>query len=237
MNIGSKRAASSVSSAAHRVVVCVCLSLFLLPSPAAQADAWKYNWATRVDRDNRPAGIYTNTPYPITEASSNYFFKSDEFPEGKCYNLGTLYFLDGARPDNSGDGLSLATAKKTINAAVSAAGSGNKTIIVRGAHDSFDGVYVETVSFWGLSGVDDTHRLMLVGYNQERPVIDGNDAENHLITRGYASLAYITVQRFKLTNSRRCGVRLGWDVTEDKRDRYFNCVDISLQLSHGNSRI
>jgi len=198
----------------------------MLPSLAAGADAWKYNWATRVDRDGQPAGIYTQTPYPITETSSNYFFKTDEFPDGKCYNLGTLYFVDGARPDDSGNGLSLATAKKTISAAITAAGSGNKTILVRGAHGSFNGVYTERIGFYGLSGVDDTHRLMLVGYGQERPVINGGNSESSIVGRGHPSPAYITIQRLKLTGTQASGVRLGWDIADDKRDTYFNCIDV-----------
>lgn len=190
------------------------------------AQTWSYNWSTRTDRDGQPAGIYSTTPYPITETASTYSFKSDEFPAGKTYNLGERYFVDGARPDNSGDGRSLATAKKTIGAALMAAGSGNNTIIIRGAHDTFSGIYPEKISFGSLAGVDDTHRLMLVGYGQERPVIDGTNSTESIINRSYASSAYITLQRLKLQNTKASGVRLGWNVASDKRDSFFNCIDI-----------
>ena len=192
----------------------------------ARADSWVYDWSKRVDRDGTPAGIYTNTPFPITEISTTYSIKTDEFPSGKTYNLGTLYFVDGARPDDSGDGRTLATAKKTIAAAITTAGSGNKAVIVRGAHDSFDGVYRVTVSFNRISGIGDTNRFMLTGYAQERPVIDAGYTTSMIIRRGDPSPAYVTVQRLKLQNTQASGVRLGWDAVTDKRDTYFNCVDI-----------
>jgi len=173
-----------------------------------------------------PAGIYASTPFPVTETSTSYVMKTDEDPEGKTYFLGTKYFVDGKDGDDSKDGLSMASARKTINAAKTAAGSGNKTIIVRGAHGGWDGVYYETVSFYGISGLDDTHRLMLVGYGNERPTIDGGNTTSGIIRRLHPDPAYVTIQRLKLQNTLASGVRLGRDVAADKWDRYFNCIDI-----------
>jgi len=187
---------------------------------------WSFDWLNRVDREDKPAGIYEETPFPITESSTSYVIRSDEYPEGRTYQLGQKYYVDGGTGNDANSGLTLSQAKKTIGAAVQTAGSGNRTIIVRGAHDGFNGVYVERVSFGGLSGAGDTNRLTLVGYGQERPVLDGDNTTYSIITRGDPSLAYVTVQRLKLQNTQASGVRLGWDVADDKRDRFFNCIDI-----------
>ncbi len=190
-----------------------------------------FDWNTRVDRSGKPAGVFTETPFPVDENSTSYDILNDENPSGKTFNLGTHYYVDGdpAGAGNDGNaGTSFSLPKLTIQSAVTAAGSGNKAIIVRGAHDSFDGVYTGNVSFNGLSGTDDTHRITLVGYAQERPIIDMEGSGSSAITRGTSADAFVIVQRFGLTNGASYGVRLGWDSDGDKRDEYFNCIDIHL---------
>lgn len=201
-------------------------ALELMQPCLGASPAWQFSWASRTDRYGKPAGIFAETPFPLTESTTSYTIQTDEFPEGTTYFLGTKYYVDGASGNNANDGLSPNRAKQTIGAAVLAAGSGNKTILVRGAHDTFDGVYRETVSFYGVAGLGDTNRLILAGYGQERPTIDGGDTTSSIIRRGHASPAYITVQRLRLQNTQASGVRLGWDSDTDQRDQYFNCVDL-----------
>jgi hypothetical protein len=201
--------------------------LFLfLPLPAGAQ--WAFDWAIRTDRDGKPAGVYDQTPFPITESTVQYSIKSDEYPSGRTYSLGQRYFVDGLSGSDANSGVSFSSPKKTITSAIAAAGSGNKTIIIRGAHDSFNGVYYETINLNQpvRTGTDDTHRWMLVGYGQERPILDGNDGIEDIIGRNTAGAAFITIQRLKLQNTQTSGVRLGWDVTGDKRDGFFSCIDL-----------
>lgn len=181
--------------------------LLLLASCSAMA-AWNFDWRVRTDQHGQPAGVYATTPFPITESSTDYTVTFDE--GSVTFNLGTKYYVDGAKADDSGDGLSLANAKQTIGAALTAAGTGNKTVIVRGAHDAFDGIYhyTTTLSLGSNTGTSDTARFSLVGYGQERPIIDGSggsygdgDAIVNLGSSGLGSASYQTLQRFKLQNA------------------------------------
>jgi len=183
-------------------------------------EPWRFRWEERTDRDGKPAGVYEVTPCPITEKTLNYTIGTDEGPT--TYELGELYFVDGAMPDDGGDGRSLGTAKRTIAAAIEAAGKGHRTLIVRGAHDGFDGVYHET--FRALPGVDDTHRWMVVGYGQERPILDADSGRVDMIRSTGEPEAFVTIQRLKLRNSQRNGVRLGR--LDRKIDGHFNLVDV-----------
>lgn len=203
----------------------LCLALSIL-APMVQADTWRYDWNSRTDRDGLSAGIFGVSPYPVTENSTAIVCKTDEYPDGKIYYLGTKYYVDGYQGNDANDGITLAKPKRTISAAIASAGKGNRTLIIRGAHDGFDGVYPETISFYGIAGQGDTNRFMLVGYGQERPIIDGTNSTSNIIGRGDPTPAFITIQRLKLQNTQASGVRLGWDVDTDKRDQYFNCVDI-----------
>jgi hypothetical protein len=155
--------------------------------------SWKYDWNVRTDRYGKPAGIFDQTPFPITETTTQYSIMNDEYPNGKTYYLGTKYYVDASRPDDSGDGLSLATAKKTIGAAVTTAGNGNKIILVRA------GTYDLTNAIITGSGVNDTNRWILSGYGQERPVIRGAGYSDSIV-RGIGK-SYVTIQRLKLQNS------------------------------------
>ncbi|MCX7846620.1 MAG: PKD domain-containing protein, partial [bacterium] len=48
--------------------------------------------------------------------------------------FGTVYYVDASRPDDSGNGLSWATAKKTIQAAVDAASAGDTVLVTNGVY-------------------------------------------------------------------------------------------------------
>jgi hypothetical protein len=114
----------------------------------------------------------------------------------------------------------------SISTAVSNVTSGNITIVVRGAHDSFDGVYTESSGFATKAGTDDTHRWMVVGYSNERPVIDGGNSTNNMIRSTGVTNAYVTLQRLKIQNSKGQGLRLG--NTSTKLDKYFNVIDVEF---------
>ena len=208
------------------------LTIFLLfPSLAYGADY--FDWAVRADRNGDPAGIYATTPYPLDENSTSYTITHRD--EGDItYNTGTLYFVDGARPNDAGDGLSLATAFQKIStglAAVKALGGAgttgvNVTVLIRGSHDAFDGIYDRTgaLTMSNLQGVSDTQRVIFSGYKQERPILDAGSGDFDIWNRNDLDDAYITLQRMKLQNNNDRGVRLG--NTTSKRDSYFNILDM-----------
>ncbi|RPI76799.1 MAG: hypothetical protein EHM45_11715 [Desulfobacteraceae bacterium] len=194
-------------------------------SAAAGIGAQDYfDWNARIDRHGKPSGCFEETPFPIDETADSYSIKNDEYPNGRTYYLGTKYYVDGLRPDDSGDGLSMSNAKKTIAGAIQTAGDGNKTIIVRGAHDEFDGVYREH-TLWPKTGVDDAHRWMIVGYGQERPVIDAGGAMNVIVrSTGEDGPAWVTLQRLKLQNAGYELIQIG--SLSSKRDGNFNWIDL-----------
>lgn len=200
----------------------ILLSILLAAAGAWGADY--FDWNSRTDRYGFPAGYLDSTAFPIDENSTTYMVKNDENPTGKTYTLGTLYFVDSARADNSGDGTSLATAEKTIAAAIADAGSGNKTIVVR------RGTYFEYNMAIG-TGTDDTHRWMIVGYKQERPIIDASANTDHSIdvfkTSGSAR-SFATIQRLKIQNNQGQAVRLGTNTTT-QRDDWFNLYDVWIR--------
>ncbi len=188
---------------------------------ALQASAWNYDWKIRTDFYGKPAGIFDVTPFPIDENTVSYSIKNDEFPNGKTFSLGTKFYVDSARPDNTGDGRSLATAKKTIAAAITAAGAGNKTIIVR------KGTYKE-FNLACQAGLNDTMRWMVVGYGQERPIVDAGantSTGTDMFTSTTKTNAFVTLQRLKMQNNLGQAVRLGTSITT-KRDGHFSIIDI-----------
>ena len=182
-----------------KIVLLVFFGIVFGNSALAQGSGWEFDWDIRNDRDGKPAGIYTETPFPIDENTISYSIKSDEYPEGKTYYLGTKYFVDGAYTGGSNDG-SWEHPWTSISEALSNAGSGNTAIIVRGAHDGFDGIYYGTYSLSNHYGVDDTHRFMIVGYGQERPIFDGQGATSIIFTYQNSNRddAYITLQRLQI---------------------------------------
>ncbi|MEK6875669.1 MAG: choice-of-anchor Q domain-containing protein, partial [Nanoarchaeota archaeon] len=184
------------------------------PSPTE----WQFDWNVRTDRYGKPAGIFEQTPFPITETTTSYSIKNDEDPDGslKVYQLGTKYYVDGGYTGGSNDG-SFTKPYKTISAALSTVSAGNKAIIVRGAHDGFSGIYNE-VGLTLKSGINDTYRFMIVGYGQERPIINGVSTGLDTISGG----TYATVQRLKIQDNYRNGIRTG------QSNSYINVIDVWL---------
>lgn len=201
--------------------------LLIIPSLCLGADY--YDWATRTDRDGKPAGIFTETPFPVVDGDTTYDITNDE---GKTtYNLGTIVYVDnsgcGACADYSpierdcggAHADSDETNYTTITAAIAGVGNGNNTILVRA------GTYSEYNMTPG-TGTNNTNRFHIIGYNQERPIIDGGGHDTYDIFRASTvANKYVTLQRLKLQNSSRNGVRLG-AVSPNKYDAYYNLIDI-----------
>ena len=197
------------------------LVVILLPLTCARghADGWAFDWNVRTDRDGRPAGIYTQTPYPIDEHTTSYTIVNDD--GDITYHLGTKYFVDGGYTGGNTDG-SWSKPWTTIAQALSSVGTGNNTIVIRGAHGGFNGTYHES----GLSlqsGLDDAQRFMLVGYGQERPIIDGDHSSAAIIKTSFPdAIRYSTVQRLRVQESWSNGVRT------DGNDAYISVIDVWL---------
>ena len=196
----------------------VMFSVFMFTCSVSFA-AWQFSWDTRTDRDGKPAGIYETTPYKIDENSTSYSITNDDGTV--TYQLGTKYYVDGGYTGGSSDG-SWSKPWTTIEDALDNVAEGNKTIIIRGAHDGFDGYYPE-YDLSLKSGIDDTHRFMLVGYGQERPIINGESYPlgGDAIRASYA-VSYATVQRVKIQDCIKAGIRTGPD------DSYINVIDVWL---------
>jgi hypothetical protein len=202
----------------------------LLPFLALLSLGWAFNWSNPVDQMGKPRGCFTVTPFPITEASTSYSITNDEGV--KTFTLGTLYFVDGAAADDSGSGTAFNSPKKFLHSAIALLGAGtNATVLVRGAHDGFDGVYTNGAgySFTSKSGIDDTHRLSVIGYGQERPIFDATNSANDIFYCGYQAVtnAFITWQRMTCRNSLSTGWRWGMDgwLDADKRAQFLNVID------------
>lgn len=211
-------------------------------------DSWTFSWDRRMDRNGKPAGIYDITPYPIDEHTVEYTIMNDE--GSTTYHLGQKIFVDGARPNDLGNGRTLKAAKKTIVAAIRADGPGNRTIIIRGAHNRFNGIYYES-RLKPFPGVDNTRRWIMVGYKQERPIIDAGNGDRHIILGSHQPEGFITIQRVKLQNSKRGGVWLGRTDRKVESHYYlvdvwiYNCINVSkgadagvyyLNVDHGYIR-
>ena len=206
------------------------LVLFFCFSTNVTAQEWEYDWDTRLDVYGKSAGHFDETPFPITETTTEYSIKNDEFPDGRIFYLGTKHYVDGKDGTDSGDCLSFGSPCATIGYALSQTGSGNNAIIIRGAHDGWEGTYHES----GLSlkaGINDSHRFILVGYGQERPVIDGSNTTSYLMNIPQTDNAYVTIQRLKIQNCFQEAIAWGgkWDTTNQN---YVNFIDIeSYQIS------
>ena len=198
-------------------------SLFVLSLPPS---SWQYNWALRTDRYGKPAGVFQQTPFPIYENTTSYTIETDE--QAKTYYLGIKYYVDGYAGNDSNNGLSLQAPKKTISAAITSAGHGNKTIVVRGAHDSFNGVYNVSSTLHLGYGIDDTHRWILVGYGQERPILDAGNNAVQIIHGTGQPVSFTTVQRLKIQNSASTGLHPGNSAGLPKQDAYWNTIDTWL---------
>lgn len=201
----------------------------LLCSVLTCSAAWQYDWSVRTDPHGMPAGILTNTPWPLTESSSYYVVTNDEYPTGRTFFLGTKYYVDGAVADDTGNG-AWATPFKTIGHALTDVGNGNNTILVRGAHDAFDGVYNEYDLTMPM-GTGDTNRYMVCGYGQERPILDGGGQtswNNGIFHRSANSNAFYTIQRLQLRNSWRPAIYIGGDNSNTVKglDSWVYAIDL-----------
>ncbi len=198
------------------------------PPPALKGDL--FDWSVRTDRDGKLAGIFTTTPFPIDETMVTYSITNDEGT--KIYNLGTICFVDnGASGCSNGSaaynpatrscGSGSYTVYTTIANARSAVTAGNKTILVRA------GTYVENnISL--RAGIDDTHRYSIIGYNQERPIIDGSGGS----ANGVNGAQYGTWQRFEMKNAYDAGARTS--------STYNNFIDLYIHdvgAAYGNAGI
>ncbi len=177
-----------------------------------------FSWDDRIDRYGKPAGIFNATPFPINENTTSYSIKNDEYPNGKTYYLGTKYYVDGKDGVDTGDCQTFGSPCATIGYALTQAVSGDKVIIIRGAHGGWDGIYNE-YSFSLPSGTNDTSRFILVGYNQERPII--NASEGGSICFSATQKEYVTLQRLRVQNAGGRGFYSGMG-------QYLNLIDMDF---------
>jgi hypothetical protein len=208
------------------LVVCCAIMMMCLLSSVGFAD-FQYDWNVRTDQYGKGAGVFEVTPFPIDETMTTYAIIYDEGTV--TYNLGTIYFIDNNasgcsngtttyNPQNRTCGGGSGTVYTTIANGLSAVTSGNKTILIR------EGTYRESY-LNPKNGVDDTHRYMLCGYKQERPIIDGNNHPTNDVVRGTGQTnAYVTLQRLKIQNGQASGILMGNDLST--RDAYVNIVDV-----------
>ena len=203
--------------------------LLLLVCPAYAAYAGDYfDWSVRTDRDGKPAGIFTATPFPVVETDSTYSITDDEGTT--TYTLGTIYFVDNAGtgcgngstnydPATRACGLGAYTVYTTINNGLSAVSAGNKTILVRA------GTYTSNTVLYMKDGINNTHRYSVIGYNQERPIIDFNNQTSG--SYGISHQGYAALQRLEIKNTYDAGVRF--------LDTYGNAIDIYIHDIKSNA--
>ncbi len=189
------------------------VTTLVLAQTAMFGQAWNFSWTKGTDPNGFFPGHFETTPFPITEETTQYSITNDEGTQ--TFYLGTKYYVDAAKGSDGSSGLSINTPKKTITAAIEAAGSGNKTIIVR------SGTYNE-VHLVLQSGVDESRRFMIVGYGQERPVINGVSKLDRTICSGL-NTAHATAQRLRIENNFCDGI-----ITSGNDDSDIHIVDIWL---------
>jgi hypothetical protein len=185
------------------------------------ARGWQYDWNLRTDVYGKPAGGFDQTPFPITEKTESYTISTDEGV--KTFYLGKKFYVDGLTGSDANPGTSFDAPKKTIKAAtIAARGRGNKTIIVRGAHDGFNGDYGRLLLRDSCGGVDDSHRFLIVGYGQERPIIrSSKDAGEVFGTEMVDTTDFVTLQRIEARDSAR-GVLIYFN-------QWFNLIDVKVE--------
>lgn len=208
---------------------CLHVVSILMLGSSVLAD-WAFSWDSRLDLNGYPVGAYASTPFPLTEASTTYTNTTDE--GSTVYLLGSVYYVDGAAVSDTGDG-SFENPFKTLTHALADHSTGNKTILVRGAHDSFDGVY-QCGSYSIPYGLNNTQRFTIAGYGQERPVLDGTNSTSLMFggygTNGTTNL-FVTLQRLRIINGGREVIGVGADSDTYKVGRYLNCIDLLCQTN------
>jgi hypothetical protein len=196
---------------------------FSVNSAAAATNDY-FIWNLRTDRHGKPAGIFDTTPFPITENTTSYTIKNDENPTGKTYVIDPtkIVFVDGSLGGNCVGSYSPTTrtcsggshnAYTTIVGGIAVTSAGNYTVLIR------SGTYTETL-IMPKSGTDDTHRFMIVGYGQERPIINGVSTTNNSILGNGKS--YFTIQRLKIQDNYQNGFRT------NALSSYVNIIDVYL---------
>jgi len=225
----------------------IFLLLFILvfSSPCFGADY--FSWSSRTDRNGNAAGIYATTPYPVIESTNS--FEITHKDEGNVtYTISSRVFVDGTACANgcsNGDtdytpgsqtcGAGSYTVYDTIAHALTGIGAGEHdgvAILIR------DGTYTlsSNISLSGHYGKDNTNRLYIIGYNQERPILDGDSGTNYIFSRQDSTNAnaYITLQRLKLYDTMATGLRLG---NAAGMDNYFNLLDVWFYECAGRSNM
>jgi len=193
---------------------------------------WRFDWNTRTDINGKTAGIFEVTPFPIYESTESIAIKNDEHQNGKVFLTGNKIYVDGNLGNDLNDGLSFDKPKKTIGKALQQIEQGqHHTILIRGAYGSFDGIYRETIKLNGKSGKNDQERLIIAGYGQERPVIDGsNGLEPIIISSNSSADRFITLLRLKIQNSQERGIILFGKQSEPReRTGFINIIDVWIR--------
>jgi len=178
---------------------------------------WKFSWDNRTDPDGMPAGIYKYTPYPLYSDTTAFTIQTEEGPV--TYSVGEKHFVDGGYTGATSNG-TWEQPWKTIKKALNNVGDGHKAILVRGAHDDFDGVYDE-VGLVLRSGIDRSRPFVIAGYAQERPVIQGMSRNVDTVS-AWGDVSYALLQRLKLQNNYRNGF------STYGSDHHISLVDVWL---------
>jgi hypothetical protein len=217
----------------------ILFSVLLFPTISSSADY--YNWSARTDRDGNPAGHFETTPFPVDETMTTYSIKNDENPSGKIFTLGSIYFIDNKEGivngtstynpigrTNTGGNYTCYASIVSAFAAHTSTGGQNKTFLIReGTYTNKN--YYSLTNHWG---VDDTHRFNVIGYKQERPVLDAGNTNISMFGGGNASDTqyqnYVTLQRLKLQNTAGSGVYIGRDTIGVKVSQYVSLIDINF---------
>lgn len=109
----------------------------------------------------------------------------------------TTYYVDASRPDDTGDGMSWASAKQTIQAAVDLAMDGDTVLVTNGVYDYGERV---TPGYISLNRVVITNNILVQSVNGPAvTIILGQDSQNTSAVRGvYMSAG--TLRGFTISN-------------------------------------
>jgi hypothetical protein len=205
----------------------ILFCFFAYPTYAADF----FYWATRVDRDGKPAGIFTTTPFPVDENSSSYSITNDEGTTTYTINPSYIYFVDGNtsgcsngstnyNPETRTCGSGSYTVYTTPTNALSAITAGNKTILVRDNGSTY--TLSSTLEFAGKYGNSNTARYMMIGYKQERPTFTGCVS---IVNSSGVTNAYLTLQRMKFQT---CSNDLPVGGGYANQTAYVNLIDLYI---------
>ncbi|MHB1456871.1 MAG: right-handed parallel beta-helix repeat-containing protein [Armatimonadota bacterium] len=137
-----------------------------------------------------------------------------------------VYYVDGARPDNSGNGLSWAAAKKTIQAAITAASSDSEVwvkAVTNGYNESI--TLVEGVSLYGGFVGNETARNQR-NWTTNVTIIDGASKDNSVVTANSGITTATVIDGFTIQN----GVGVLW--TSERSGGGILCNGGSPTIGH-----